>query len=76
MTLHEGEAGQSYRVSGLELPTALERRLEALGILEGTAVTVLRKKPHGAMVIYVRGARFAIGRRIAENITVSGKEVH
>ena len=74
MTLHEGESEKSYVVTGLALPVALERRLEALGILEGTAITGLRKKPRGAMVISVRGARFAIGRQIAENITVLGKE--
>lgn len=72
MTLQEGAPGSTYTVQSLALPTALERRLEALGVIEGTPITVLRKKPHGAMVISVRGSRFAIGYQIAAHIGVAG----
>ena len=72
MTLYDCQPRTRCTVTALTLPTALERRLEALGILEGTEIAVLRKKPRGAMVISVRGARFAIGYRIAESIEVRG----
>ena len=44
MTLQEGNGGSRYKVRKLDLPVELERRLEALGLIEGTTVTVLRKK--------------------------------
>ncbi len=70
MTLREGNAGERYTVEKLELPVDLERRLEALGLIEGSQVTVLRKKKRGAMIITVRGTRFAVGGGISENITI------
>jgi Fe2+ transport system protein A len=70
MVLQEGKVNHSYVVECIDLPLQLERRLEALGIIAGTAVRVLNRKEHGALVIFVRGTRFAIGRGIAENIQV------
>ena len=40
MTLQEGNGGSRYKVRKLDLPVELERRLEALGLIEGTTVTV------------------------------------
>jgi len=59
-----------YQVAGLDLPLELSRRLEALGMIEGSQVRVLQKKRRGAMVITVRGTRFAVGLAIAAHITV------
>lgn len=70
MTLQEGDAGSQYVVVKLGLPVGLERRLEALGLIEGSAVSILRKKRRGAMIIKVRGTRFAVGYGISSNITV------
>lgn len=70
MKLSEGIAGKIYAVEDAGLGLSLERRLEALGILRGTKLHVLNKKSHGALIIFVRGTRFAIGRSIAEHIQV------
>ncbi len=70
MTLQEGNAGMSYRVRKLALPVNLERRLEALGLIEGSQVAVLRKKRRGAMIVTVRGTRFALGYGISTHIDV------
>ncbi len=70
MTLQEGNPGSLYRVEKLELPVGLERRLEALGLIEGSSVSVLRKKRRGAMVIKVRGTRFAVGYGISSHIQI------
>lgn len=43
MTLQEGNAGAQYIVKGLDLPVELERRLEALGLIEGSTISILRK---------------------------------
>ncbi len=70
MKLDEGSAGRVYIVERVTLELTLERRLEALGILPGTRITVLNRKDRGALIIYVRGTRFAIGAGIAQNIEV------
>ncbi len=70
MTLQEGAPGALYRVQGNELPLALARRLQALGMTTGCPVQVLRKKRRGAMIIKIRGSRFALGRAISSRITV------
>lgn len=72
MTLLDGTPGSVYRVAGLELPLELARRLEALGLIEDSQVRVLRKKRRGAMIITVRGTRFAVGMDIARHISVKG----
>lgn len=71
MTLQEGNAGSRYVVEKLDLPVTLERRLEALGLIEGTTILVMRKKRHGAMIIKVRGTRFAVGWGISTHIRVA-----
>ena len=70
MTLQEGAPGSLYTVQGTQLPLALARRLQALGMTTGCPVQVLRKKRRGAMVIKIRGSRFALGQAISSRITV------
>ena len=74
MTLLDCPPGASRRIQGLALPLELARRLEALGLIAGSPVEVLRKKRRGAMIITVRGTRFAVGRYIAAHITVREDE--
>lgn len=74
MTLKECKAGNTYRVQSMQLPQQLGRRLLALGMLEGTPVTVMNNKRRGAVIVKVRGTRFAMGAFIAQNITV--EELH
>lgn len=74
MKLIEGETGKSYVVESMELPVQTGRRLEALGMTEGTQVTVMNRKKRGALIIKVRGTRFAIGKSIGENIEIRGEE--
>lgn len=71
MTLQESAPGARCTVERLELPIRLERRLEALGLIEGSTIDVLRKKGKGAMIVTVRGTRFAMGYDIATHIYVS-----
>lgn len=74
MHLCEGETGKAYQVAELEIAPQITRRLEALGVNEGTKIEILNhKRNRGAFIIRVRGTRLAIGRRIADGITI--KEV-
>ena len=71
MNLSHGQIHTNYQVvdvSHLALP--IERRLEALGLTEGTNITILNKKKKGAVIVKVRGTRFAVGEHIAEGIQI------
>ncbi|MGI6011383.1 MAG: FeoA family protein [Ruminococcus sp.] len=70
MKLIAGEIGKNYRVEQMNLPVNIDRRLAALGMTREAKVSVLNKKKKGALIINVRGTRFAIGKHIAENIEV------
>lgn len=71
MCLKQGIDNHVYCVDSIDLELQLERRLEALGLTEGTLITILNNQKKGALTIKFRGTRFAVGRRIAEHITVS-----
>lgn len=73
MKLYEGQKGSTLQVIHMALPVQTERRLEVLGMLEGTRITVVNRKKRGAMIIKIRGTRFAVGQNITEHIEV--KEV-
>ena len=44
--------------------------MQALGLNDGTIITVLNRKKNGALIIRVRGTRLAIGRHISQGIEV------
>jgi len=70
MYLMDGIEGNEYIVCEVRLPCAIEKRMEAIGVIQGTKLTLLKKKP-SALVVSIRGARFAMGKSIAENIQVN-----
>ena len=70
MTLKEGQNNKTYRVLSIDIDLKLERRLEALGLTEGTEITILNNDKKGSITAKFRGTRFALGRRIADNIEV------
>lgn len=70
MTLYEAQKGNSYCIQGLYVEPAITRRLEALGLNDGTIVNVLNRKKHGALIIRVRGTRLALGKHISSNIEI------
>lgn len=73
MLLSEGETGKKYIISDVALKKETESRLEALGLIQGSFVEIISKKHNGAMIIRIRGTRFAIGKDISDGISV-GKE--
>ena len=70
MTLYEAEKGRSYFIEGLYVEPAITRRLQALGLNDGTKVFILNRKKRGALIIQVRGTRLALGRHISSNIEI------
>lgn len=75
MTLYDGRIGAAYRVNGVYVEEAVTRRLQALGINDGTTVKILNRKRKGAMIIQVRGTRLALGRHISSCIEVKEETV-
>lgn len=70
MTLYEAEKGGCYSIEGLYVEPGITRRLQALGLNDGTVVKVLNRKKRGALIIQVRGTRLALGKHISSNIEV------
>ena len=70
MRLKEGKNNRIYIVEEIHIELNLERRLEALGLTQGSEITILNNDKKGAMTVKFRGTRFALGRRIADSIFV------
>lgn len=70
MRLKEGKNNHTYQVREIDIELNLERRLEALGLTTGSKITILNNDKKGAVTVRFRGTRFAIGKRIADHITV------
>ena len=73
MTLKQGKKDNTYEVISINIELKLERRLESLGLTEGSYITVLNNDKKGSLTAKFRGTRFALGKRIADHIEV--KEV-
>ncbi len=70
MTLHSAKIGEDVTVEGIHLSHDTSRRLEMLGLTKGTVVRLMNAKKNGAVIVRIRGTRFAFGRAIAEGIEV------
>lgn len=75
MKLTDGDIGKKYIVSDISIKKDTESRLEALGLIQGSFVEIINKKRAGAMIIRIRGTRFAIGRDISDGILVEKEAV-
>lgn len=70
-TLDKGVIGQYYRVVSLEgLEESVARRLESVGMTQGSVICVLNNKSHGTDIIRLRETRWALGRSITSCIQV------
>lgn len=70
MTLCDGKIGGAFRVTGITVGGNVTRRLQALGMNEGTKIEILNRKKNGAIIIKVRGTRWALGKLIAMGIRI------
>ena len=70
MRLCEGMPGMQYEIAELFTEGALRGRLEALGIYPYTRVGIITKKKRGALIVWLRGTRLALGRKIADEIEI------
>ena len=70
MNLINGEIGKEYLVKDINVDENIHRRLQALGLTGGTKIKILNNKKSGSIIFKVRGTRLAIGKKIAEGISV------
>ncbi len=70
MTVRDGKKGSSYLVQNMNLENQIAYRLQALGLTEGTKITILNNKRRGAVIFRVRGTRLAVGGAIAMAIEI------
>ena len=76
MTLYEAKKDGIYMIKELLVEPTAARRLQALGLNEGTRLTVLNRKRKGALIIRVRGTRLALGKHLSANISIEEAAVH
>lgn len=70
MTLYEAKKGGSYCIESLYVEPSITRRLQALGLNDGTIVNILNRKKRGALIVRVRGTRLALGKHISSSIEI------
>ena len=70
MLLREGNVKEGYLVEDIRLEDSIKRRLQILGLTQGTRVEILNRKKSGTIIMKVRGTRFAAGKQVAEGILV------
>lgn len=73
MTLYECAVGDTVQITKINLDEAVKRRLEILGMTGNAKVEILNRKCGGAMIIRLRGTRFALGRQFAEGIVAEAE---
>jgi ferrous iron transport protein A len=64
------EAGQRVRIAAISGGCGAAEHLADLGLLRGAELQVVRPSTGGPVLIAHKGARFALGRRLANKIVV------
>lgn len=70
MNLLIAKKNKNYKVKSIKVEGKILKRLEALGIIEGTRIEILSKDCFGLMLIKIRGTRIGIEEKIAFKIYV------
>jgi len=70
MTLQEAQNGKEYIVKQSLLKQPQKRRLEAMGLIEGTMIRKINQAIDGSVILMVRGTRLALGKDLAEDIII------
>jgi len=70
MYLLEGQVGRKYIIKNFILENKLKHRVQILGMTKFSQVKILNKNFNGALIIKLRGTRFAISSEIANSIIV------
>jgi Fe2+ transport system protein FeoA len=69
-SLAEIKMGEHATFLSISAEKAVASRLTSLGFTPGAAIEMTQNYGHGPLVVTIRGARVALGRQEARNITV------
>lgn len=74
MTVSDSEIGKIYTVQEIRLDDKTKQRLEVIGMTGENHIEIINRARSGAVIVRVRGSRFALGKKIADNIFIEGGE--
>ena len=69
-TLADLKTGETATFIDIQAEKAVASRLSSLGFTPGVLIEMTQNYGHGPLVVTLRGARVALGRQEAKNITV------
>lgn len=75
MTLDKGIIGKTYVVTSINLNEEITRRLQILGVTKNSKISIINAKKKGALIVRIRGTRYALGRQFAKGIETEDKAV-
>ena len=75
MTLDKGIVGKTYVVTSINLNEEITRRLQILGVTKNSDISVINAKKKGALIVRIRGTRYALGLQFAKGIETEDKAV-
>jgi Fe2+ transport system protein FeoA len=70
VSLADVQPGASVRIVGIEGGRGAAGRLGTLGLIPGTAVSVLSRRGNGPVLVALRRSRLAIGHGLARRVRV------
>jgi DtxR family Mn-dependent transcriptional regulator len=70
MSLSETISGQKVRLAAIDAGEDLRSRLAALGMVPNVIITVISKGNPGPFIVSIKGSRIALGRKMADMVTV------
>jgi len=68
MVLTNAKKGNVYRIANIDVNESLLGKLASLGLIPGAEVEILQGSVHGASLVLCKGAQFALGRGLANQI--------
>lgn len=71
ITLAHADVGKPYRVCWIRGSTTVQRRLEDMGLVQGSTITVCNRQSGGPVEVEAHGACVALGRGVASRVLVT-----
>jgi len=71
MTLNSGIINGKYVVQSIDVDNKTKKRLQDMGITQGSIIKIMSTVGKHAFILRVRGSRVALGKEIIERIDVS-----
>jgi len=74
VTLAQADTGKRYRVRWIRGGSSVRRRLEDMGLGQGSTVTICNRQSGGPVEVEAHGACVALGRGVAMRVLVTPED--